>query len=297
MKLGWFTTLSSGALSLILHLVLGTLLIFSFDFTAKPKNQIRKDVNVVQAVAIDKKQVELELARIKKVEEDKHKKEKKRLDDLEKKAKNLEKKRKDEERKLADTKKKKAAEEKKRKTEQAKVAKLKKEKTELEVKRKLEEKKIKDAEEKAEKLKTDEKAKKEKEIEAAKLKAEEAQKKKDAAEKKRFEDELDAELAAEEAEQDQVLSNRIASNITRSIERNFNKVGLADGLECVLRVRLIPGGEVIDVSVTRSSGDDIFDRRAVTATQKASPLPVPDDIATFERLNLRDNNFTFKPTN
>ena len=82
MKLGWFTTLSSGVLSLILHLVLGALLIFSFDFTPKPKAQVRKDVNVVEAVAVDKKQVELELARIKKIEEDKHKKERKRLDDL-----------------------------------------------------------------------------------------------------------------------------------------------------------------------------------------------------------------------
>jgi len=107
MKLGWFTTLSSGVLSLILHLVVGALLILSFDFTSKPKTQTRIDVNVVEAVVVDKKQVELELARIRKIEEDKHKKEKKRLDDLEQKAKNLEKKRKDEEIKLAEAKKKK----------------------------------------------------------------------------------------------------------------------------------------------------------------------------------------------
>ncbi|RKZ46303.1 MAG: cell envelope integrity protein TolA, partial [Gammaproteobacteria bacterium] len=124
MRIGWFTTLSSGVLSLILHIVIGALLIISFDFTPKPKTHTRKDINVVEAVAIDKKQVELELARIRKLEEDKHKKEKKRLDDLEKKAKNLVNKRKEEEKKLADTKKKKAAEEKKRKAEQKKIAKL-----------------------------------------------------------------------------------------------------------------------------------------------------------------------------
>ena len=77
MRPGWFTTLSSTVLSLVLHLVAGVLLIFSFEFTPQPKTQIRKDVNVVQAVAVDRKQVELELARIKKIEEDKHKIEKK----------------------------------------------------------------------------------------------------------------------------------------------------------------------------------------------------------------------------
>jgi colicin import membrane protein len=315
MRLGWFTTLSSSVLSLLLHLVVGALLIFSFEFTPQPKTQIRKDVNVVQAVAVDKKQVELELARIKKIEEDKFKKEKKRLDDLEKKTKNLENKRKEEEKKLADTKKKKAAEEKKRKEEQARVNKLKKEKIELEKKRKLEEKKIKAAEEKAEKLKAEEVArkkreeernkateeKKRKEAEAARLKTEEEKKKKLADEKKRLEEELAAELAAEEAAEqaskDQALINSIASRIKRSIESNFNKLGLADGLQCVLRVRLVPGGEVIDVSIEQSSGDDIFDRRAERATWKASPLPVPDDAVTFDRLNLRDNKFTFKPTN
>jgi colicin import membrane protein len=294
MRIGWFTTLSSGVLSLILHIVIGALLIISFDFTPKPKNQTWKDVNVVEAVAVDKKQVELELARIKKVEEDKHKKEKKRLDDLEKKAKNLEHKRKEEEKKLADTKKKKTAEEKKRKAEQAHVTKLEKQKKELEDKRKLEEKKIKETEEKVAKLKAEEKALKEKEEEAKNLKAEEDE---TIRREKELADAVAAEETAEQAEEDQVLSSRIESNITRSIERKFNTVGLADGLECELRVRLVPGGEVIDVSIESSSGDDIFDRRAVIATQKASPLPIPDDIAKFERLGLRDNTIRFKPTN
>jgi len=245
-------------------------------------------------VAVDRKQVELELARIRKIEEDKHKKEKKRLDDLEKKAKNIENKRKAEEKKLAEAKKKKEQEQKKRKEEQARVTKLEKEKIELEKKRQLEEKKIKEAEQKAEKLKAEETARKEKEAKAAKLKADEEQ-------KKRLEEELAADLAAEEAAEqasrDEVLISSIANRIKRTIESNFNKVGLPNGLECILHVRLIPGGEVINVSIAQSSGNDIFDRRAVNATQKASPLPVPDDVATFERLDLREINLRFKPTN
>ena len=308
MKLDWLTTLSSGVLALILHFVLGALLVFSFDFSPKPKAQSRKDVNVVEAVAIDKKQVEIELARIKKIEDDKHKEENKRLDDLEKEASALKKERKKEEERLAETKKKKADEEKKRKEEQTKIAKLKKEKTELEEKWKIEEQKVKEAEEKRkieeqkvkeaeEKRKIEEQRKIE---EAKKLKAEE-QRKRDAAEKKRLEDELragmEAEEKAEQTKKDQALINSIGTRIKRSIESNFNTTGLASGLECVLRVRLIPGGKVLSVSIHESSGNEIFDNRAVTATQKASPLPVPDDVATFERLDLREMTIRFRPTN
>jgi len=286
MRLGWFTTLSSSVLSLILHLVVGVLLIFSFEFTPQPKSHVRQDVNVVQAVTVDKKQVELELDRIKKIEEEKHKKEKKRLDELEKKAKNLEDKRKKEEKKLAETKKKKEQEQKLRKEEEKKLATLEKEKAELKKQRELEEKKIKEAKDKSEKLKAAEE-KKRKDAEAAV--------------KKRLEEELAADLAAEEDEEqrskDQILINNIASNIKRSIESKFNKASLPDGLECILRVSLVPGGTVTGVSISKSSGHDIFDRRAVNATQKASPLPVPDDIATFERLDLQEINVTFKPTN
>lgn len=301
MKTGWFTTLSSSVLSLILHLVIGALLILSFDFTEQPRTRIKKDVNIVEAVAIDKKQVDAELARIKKAETDRHKKEQDRLNALEKKAKDIEKKRKAEEKRLANAKKKKRQEQKKIKDEQKRIAKLEKEKKELEEKRKLEEEKIKKAEEKAEKLKAEEEARKKKQAEEEKAAEEKKRREMEAAEKKRLEEELAAELAAEEKalqqREDQKSLINIASRIKHSIESNFNKTGLESGLACVLRVHLIPGGEVIDVSISKSSGNDIFDRRAVNATQKASPLPVPDDIAIFERLGLRKINMTFKPTN
>jgi len=277
----------------VLHLVVGVLLIFSFEFTPQPKTQIRKDVNVVQAVAVDRKQVELELARIKKIEEDKHKIEKKRLDELGKKARNLENKRKAEEKKLAEAKKKKEQEQKKRKEEQAHIAKLKKEKVELEKKQQLEEKKIKEAEERAKKLKAEEDERKKRVAEEKRKKAEEAERKH---REKELADAVAEEEAAEQASKDQILINRIAARMVRSIENEFNKTGLPEGLECVLRVRLTPGGEVIYVRIAKSSGHDIFDSRAEKATRKASPLPVPDDLIIFER-HFRDNTITFKPTN
>lgn len=53
-------------------------------------------------------------------------------------------------------------------------------------------------------------------------------------------------------------------------------------LYCELMIRLAPGGSVLDVQVTRTSGDPSLDSSARAAVLKASPLPVPSDPAAFE---------------
>lgn len=62
---------------------------------------------------------------------------------------------------------------------------------------------------------------------------------------------------------------------------------------CKILVHLAPGGVVLDVTITQSSGDDVLDRSAVTAINKASPLPVPKDSALFD--SFRDINLTVQP--
>lgn len=48
-----------------------------------------------------------------------------------------------------------------------------------------------------------------------------------------------------------------------------------------LMIRVAPGGMVLDVQVTKSSGDPSLDSSARAAVLKASPLPVPSDSAAF----------------
>ena len=44
-----------------------------------------------------------------------------------------------------------------------------------------------------------------------------------------------------------------------------------------LRIVLADNGDVKNVIVLKSSGNNIFDRQAVLAVEKSSPLPLPDD--------------------
>jgi colicin import membrane protein len=53
--------------------------------------------------------------------------------------------------------------------------------------------------------------------------------------------------------------------------------GIPEGLSARVAVRLGPGGIVLSVQVARTSGNDAFDRSAVTAVRRADPLPMPDD--------------------
>ncbi|EKD70167.1 MAG: TolA colicin import membrane protein [uncultured bacterium] len=49
-----------------------------------------------------------------------------------------------------------------------------------------------------------------------------------------------------------------------------------------LMIRVAPGGVVLDVQVTKSSGDPALDSSARAAVLKSSPLPVPADPEAFE---------------
>ena len=61
------------------------------------------------------------------------------------------------------------------------------------------------------------------------------------------------------------------------------------------RIRLAPNGAVLEVALIRSSGDAILDRSAQAAIYKASPLPVPTDVSTFNL--FRDISLTVRPVN
>jgi colicin import membrane protein len=285
MKVNWFLTSRSIVLSIMLHVVIGFVLIYSFEFSPKPTPPLKPIVNIVKAVSVDKKQVELELKRLKKQDDEKVAKEIKRQKDLEKKAEDAKKKRLAEEKKLKDIKKKKEQETKKRKKEEARIKKLEKEKKELEKKTKLEQEKKKKAEAERKKI----------EVEKKKLEAEKKQKEEEKRkeQEKALQDQLDAELEAEQQERDLTTIQKYQALIARAVENNFNQLNLPDGLSCVILIRMLEGGKVVEASIVKSSGNDLFDRRAENAVYSASPLPVPEEVRLFKQ--MRNLRFIFEP--
>ncbi len=61
------------------------------------------------------------------------------------------------------------------------------------------------------------------------------------------------------------------------------------------KIRLAPNGTVLDVQLTRSSGDAVLDRSAQAAIYKASPLPVPSEPEMFNV--FREISLTVRPEN
>ena len=108
-----------------------------------------------------------------------------------------------------------------------------------------------------------------------------------------------AQIEAEQAEMDAVRQNLLnlqqaeyISQIQTSVERKWIRpADVGKDLKTEVQVSQIPGGEVIRVTVSESSGNVAFDRSVVNAIWQASPLPLPKDPALFSR-NLQ---FEFDP--
>ena len=253
-----------------MHVIVGIILIYSFEFSPKPTLSPNPIINIVKAKTIDKNQIDLELKRLRKKDNEKIEKELIRQKKL---------------------KKKKEQEVKKRKKEEADIKKRKEEKIKLEQENKKriekEAQKIAAEKKKEEKIKLEQENKKRIEEEAQKIAAE---KKK---EEKILQEQLDAELEAEQQERDLTVIQKYQILIRREVNSNFNKVNLPDSLECVILIRMLEGGKVVEASIEKSSGNVLFDRRATNAVYSASPLPVPQEIRLFKK--MRTIRFTFDP--
>jgi len=90
--------------------------------------------------------------------------------------------------------------------------------------------------------------------------------------------------------------NKYKALIIQSISQHWIIPSQANkSLVCELMIRLAPGGMVLDVQVTKSSGDPSLDSSARAAVMKASPLPVPQKPDEFE--SFREFVLKVKPEN
>jgi colicin import membrane protein len=118
-----------------------------------------------------------------------------------------------------------------------------------------------------------------------------------ASEKNKLNAALDKELA------DAKASNQAASANAKAIDRWIgqiqNKVrgnivlppGVRGNPEATFKVVQLPSGEILSVSLAKSSGHPGLDAAIERAILKSSPLPKPEQAALFER----DLNLVFRP--
>lgn len=104
-----------------------------------------------------------------------------------------------------------------------------------------------------------------------------------------------AELEAESSRLEAMQANAKAAYmfaIQQRISRNWVKPPTATaGIECVVNIRQLPGGEVVSVSLGACNGDSAVRSSIEAAVKKASPLPSPADPSVFDR----DIRLIFRP--
>lgn len=118
------------------------------------------------------------------------------------------------------------------------------------------------------------------------------------------EDELMEQAKRLEAqrEREEALAQSAASEIQmyqsliqQTIQRFWIRPPSArNGMQVQIRIRMLPGGEVLEANIKKSSGNEAFDRSALTAIQKAGKFAVPSDPKLFNA-NFREVTLNFYP--
>lgn len=198
--------------------------------------------------------------------------------------------------KTSDTKKKAKAEKQRKKERQRKAEKEKKRKAEQKQRKAKQKKKQQEAEKRkkaeAEKKRQADKEKKRKEEEA---RLQEEQRRLET--QQQLSDALAEEEEFLQEASDEQQAQSYLSVIQQAIERQWSRPPSArNNMEVELVIKLIPTGQVVNVSVARSSGNSAFDRSAINAVKKAERFPELQQLkgAVFERY-FRSVKIIFRP--
>lgn len=103
---------------------------------------------------------------------------------------------------------------------------------------------------------------------------------------------LQAQYAAAQYQAEAV---RISQLIQQKVARYWLRPPGISNLTCRVRVRLGATGSVLDVTITKSSGQQSFDQSVEAAVWKADPLPMPETTALRADPRFREHIFIFDP--
>ena len=119
-----------------------------------------------------------------------------------------------------------------------------------------------------------------------------------AQEQKRLEAERKIDALAQQVEEDERLAQSFIELIKERIRLNWSRPPSArNNMETLLIIRLIPTGEVVEVTIAKSSGNAAFDRSAIQAVKKARQFVEIKQMPTrvFEKEGFRQITLMFNP--
>jgi colicin import membrane protein len=107
---------------------------------------------------------------------------------------------------------------------------------------------------------------------------------------------IEKAMAAEQtAQNNAAVTNDVAAQIRNKISQAWRYPPSArPDMEVVVRIQLVPTGEVVQVSIITGSGNEALDRSVLAAVNRAQPLPVPKDNRIFEQ-QFRNFVMAFRP--
>lgn len=99
----------------------------------------------------------------------------------------------------------------------------------------------------------------------------------------------------QQASKNAAITNDVVSRIQAKIYEAWRYPPSArPEMEVIVRISLVPTGEVIQVTLEKSSGNQALDRSVLAAVKRAQPLPVPEDSRLFEQ-QFRNFVMSFRP--
>ncbi|MDH4274995.1 MAG: cell envelope integrity protein TolA [Gammaproteobacteria bacterium] len=246
--------------AVLVHAAASVLLVLSFDWTPRPP--LPEELQVLQAVAVDERQVQAEMEKIRRIEDRKHQSEQERVRKVEEQV----------------------------QQEKDRLAELEAQrKHNMERQKKAEAERLKAEQQQAEAQRLAEESRRE----ASKL-MDKQRKLEDAQQRKRQLEEEAKRLEQQRSSQVKGEVDKYTRLVRERVEQKWMRpVNWKQGAKCVVSVRVIPGGDVVDARIVKSCGDSLSDRSVETAVRQAAPLPVPSDPQAFAQ--FRSFTFTFNP--
>ena len=101
--------------------------------------------------------------------------------------------------------------------------------------------------------------------------------------------------SAEIREQVSSYKERIMQQVSRQWSRPTDQLKDISSFEAEVRVEILPTGELKKVTLTRTSGNAIYDRSVIRAIEKVRRFDVPEDPEVFEKGEFRRLSITFAP--